>query len=202
VVQQLPVACYADRVKQELAPEVKGGGVMTNETNKVLVKIREEFTKGYWDSDDAQRYSPMLFAFTEPDDRVREALKALSCKKEKDQRYRQGNSAIESGSDFHPAFREIEHLLERYEERYRKRSPEGEAREARDIVMMLMPALMSQKASASVSLDVNAFTQTVYKECENCPIRDICKQAFALCTEYVGKALKSMDFLEAPSEEK
>ncbi len=102
---------------------------MTNETNKVLVKIREEFTNGYWDSDDAQRYVPMLFAFIEPDDNVRQSLKALSCKKEKDQRYRQGNSAMESGRDFHCAFREIEHLLERYEERYRKRSPEGEARE-------------------------------------------------------------------------
>ena len=43
---------------------------MNNETNKVLVKIREEFTNGYWDSDDAQRYAPMLFAFIEPDDRV------------------------------------------------------------------------------------------------------------------------------------
>jgi hypothetical protein len=142
----------------------------------------------------------MLFAFVPANERVHDALKALSCKKDKDQRYRQGQAALESGRDFHHAFREMEYMLERYESRYRKRGPETEGADFREMAMMMMPAMMSQRGTVTVNLDVNAFTETIYKECEMCPIRDICKEAFAVCTEYAGAALKEVDIPESPVE--
>ena len=165
---------------------------MTDQVAVIVAKVHEELTNGYWSSDDALKYTAQLFPFVEPEQRVRDALKALACKKDKDERFRRGQSAVESGRDFSHAFREIEHLLERYESRYRKRM-EGEGRDFRDMAMMLFPAMMSQKGACSVSLDVNALTETIYKECETCPIRDVCKEAFPVCTEYVGASLKDLD---------
>lgn len=172
---------------------------MPNKVTMVIVKVQEELTNGYWSSDDALRYTAQLFPFSEPDQKVRDALKALSCKKDKDERFRRGQSSIESGNDFRHAFREIEHLLERSESRYRKR-PEGESKDVRDMMMMMMPAVMSQKGTVSVNLDVNAFTETIYKECEDCPIKQICKEAFAVCTEYVSAVLHTIDIPEVKDE--
>lgn len=172
---------------------------MSDEVALVAAKVHEELTNGYWSSDDALRYTALLFPLVEPEERVREALKALACKKDKDERFRRGQSAVESGRDLSHAFREIEHLLERYESRYRKRM-EGEGRDLRDMAMMLFPAMMSQKGTCSVSLDVNALTETIYKECETCPIRDVCKEAFPVCSEYLGASLKALGISALPDE--
>jgi hypothetical protein len=160
----------------------------------VVAEAQKALTGGWWDSDKALKFVPMLFALVPADEKVRSALKALSCKKDKDQRYRQGQSALESGRDFHNAFREMEYMLERYESRYRKRSSESEGGDFREIAMMMMPAMMSQRGgTVTVNLDVNSFTETIYKECEKCPIRDVCKEAFTVCTEYITTSLESLD---------
>lgn len=173
---------------------------MANETKTVILTVHKELTDGYWNTDDALKFTSMLFAFFKPEQKVRDALKSLSCKKDKDERYRKGQSALEAGRDFHNAFREIEYFLEKYESRYRKRSSESEGRDARDMAMMVMPAIMSQRGTVSVSLDVNAFTETIYKECETCPIREVCKESFIVCTEYVSTALQSIEIPETKNE--
>lgn len=171
---------------------------MTEKEQKIIGLVYKKYTDGWWDSEKALRFSSSLFTFVEPEDKIRDALKALSCKKDKDEKYRSGKSALEFGENSHHMFREIEHLMERYESRYRKG---GERSETKDIMMMLLPSLITQKGSVTVSLDVNDFTKMIYKECEKCPIREICKEAFPVLSEYVGKALVTLDFKTTSNDE-
>ena len=67
-------------------------------------------------------------------------------------------------------------------------------------MMMLLPTLMSQKGNVSVNLDVNKLMESVYKECDTCPIRDICKEAFSICSEYIGISMRELN-IDIPSSE-
>jgi hypothetical protein len=165
---------------------------MNENSDANLVKIKEEFSNGYWSADDAKQFVPMLFAYVDPDDNIRTALKALSCKTEKDKRFSGVNSMKDTKVDFHSQLHEIEYILNRREDRYRKKDSESAGDSSREMAMMLMTALLNQKSSITASLDINAITDSIYKECGDCPIRDMCKQAFVVCTEYVGKTLKSL----------
>lgn len=174
---------------------------MKEKEQKILEKVYEEF-RGYWDVSDAIHYVPKLFPFVEPEEKARDAIKALNCKKDKDERFRESRRSIETDRDYHFLMRELEHMMERESMRYKKEYPEESGRPAyRDMLMMLVPVIASQKSNVSVSLDINQLNQTVYGECEKCPIRETCKEAFAIVTEYVSFALKELD-LQIPKKEK
>lgn len=51
---------------------------MEEKEQKILEKVFEEYT-GYWDVDVALQYAPMLFPFIEPEQKVRDSLKAINC---------------------------------------------------------------------------------------------------------------------------
>lgn len=171
---------------------------MNEKEQKIIEKVFGEFI-GYWSVDDARQYAPLLFPFVEPEQKVRDALKALNCKKDKDERFKASRSSVETDRDSR-FIREIEYLLEREEMQYKKRFPEGERRDYRDLLMMLIPTIAAQKGNISVSLDVNQLNTTIYGECNECPIRETCKEAFSVVNEYVSSALKKLDF-EVPSKE-
>lgn len=172
---------------------------MKNKDKKILERVHEELTNGYWKTADACSYAPQLFPFVEPDQKVRDALKALGCKDDKDNRFRESRRTIETERDHHHFIREIEHLLEREEMRYRKRFPEEERRDYRDIFMMLVPTIAAQKSNINVNLDVNQLTESIYWECKECSIKETCKEAFSAITEYVSSTLQKLDFT-IPSE--
>ena len=86
---------------------------MKKKEEKILNEVFEEFT-GYWDEDDALQYTPVLFPFVEPNEKVKDAIKALSCKKEKNERFRESRSAVEVVKDYHRFLRELEHIVEDY----------------------------------------------------------------------------------------
>lgn len=168
---------------------------MKKKDEKIVEKVFKEFT-GYWNTGDAINYAPILFPFVEPNEKVRAALKALQCKKEKDERFRESRRSVEVEGDYHFFLRELEHILEREEMRYRKRFPEEKypPRDYRDFILMLTPILASQKPSVNLTIDINELNKQIYGECEKCPIREICKEAFTILTEYVSYALKELDF--------
>jgi hypothetical protein len=172
---------------------------MNKASEKLLQKIMKEFI-GYWNVDDALLYTSKVFPFCDPDEHVRDALKALACKKDKDERFRLGQRAIEEASENRNVFRDIEYFMDRFESRYRKRSPEADVRDYRDMMMMVLPTLISQKGNVSVSLDVNKLMELVYKECDTCPIRDICKEAFSICSEYIGISMRELN-IDIPSSD-
>ena len=172
---------------------------MSNATTKLLNKIVKEYT-GYWRVDDVLRYTAQVFPLHEPTERVRNALKAVACKKDKDERFRTGQRALEQASDARSGLRDVEFLMDRLESRYRKRSRESDSRDMQEMKMMMMPSLMGQKGNVSVNLDINALMESVYKECETCPIRDVCKEAFMVCSEYIGVALRELD-VDLPAED-
>jgi len=175
---------------------------MKKKDKKMIEKVFKEFT-GYWNTDDAIRYTPILFPFVEPNEKVRNAVKALQCKKNKDERFRESRRSMEVERDYHFFLRELEHILEREEMRYRKRFP-GEKyppRDYRDLILMLTPILASQQSSVTVTIDINELNKQIYGECEKCPIKDICKEAFSIVTEYVSYALKELDFEVTEAEE-
>ena len=169
---------------------------MADVKTEILKKIYEKYSS-FWDSDYAVRYTARLFAFCEPEIKIRDALKALSCKKDKDERYRDGRKLLEAGYDPSRTIREFEHMMDKCEPRYRKRTDRSETN---DLVMMLLPSLLSQKGSSNVTLDVVEFSKMIYSECENCPKRELCKEAFPILTEYVGKVIMSSN-LEVSSDE-
>jgi hypothetical protein len=174
---------------------------MKEKKQKIVEHVYNEYT-GYWDVDDAIEHAPALFPFVEPKQDIRDALKALNCKKDKDERFKESRRSIETERDYHFLIRELEHMMERESMRYKKEFPEESGRLAyRDMLMMLVPVIASQKSNVSVSLDINQLNQTVYGECEKCPIRETCKEAFAIVTEYVSFALKELDF-QIPKKEK
>ena len=174
---------------------------MKKKEQKIVEHVYGKYTS-YWDADDALKHAPALFPFVEPKQDVRDALKALNCKKDKDERFRESRRSIETDRDYHFLVRELEHMMERESMRYKKEYPEESGRPAyRDILMMLVPILAAQKSNVSVTLDINQLNQTIYGECEKCPIREICKEAFAIITEYVSFALKELDFQVPEKEE-
>jgi len=168
---------------------------MKKKEEKILNEVFEEFT-GYWDEDDALQYTPVLFPFVEPNEKVKDAIKALSCKKEKNERFRESRSAVEVEKDYHRFLRELEHILGREEMRYREHFPEEKypPRDYRDLILMLALILASQKSTVTVNLDINELNRQIYEECEKCPIREVCKEAFSIINEYVSSALKELDF--------
>jgi uncharacterized membrane protein len=98
----------------------------------------------------------------EPKQDIRDALKALNCKKDKDERFKESRRSIETEKDYHFFIRELEHLMERESMRYKKEYPEERGRaDYRDMLMMLVPVLASQKSNISVNLDVNQLNQTI-----------------------------------------
>ncbi len=178
-----------------------GGYKMENKEKKtVLTAVHKEFTNGYWGSDDASKCTSMLFPYVEPEQKVRDALKVLSCKEDKDRRFQESRQTLETKEDSHHLIRELEYIFERESQRYGKKFPEGERRDYRDSFMMLILTLAAQRANISITLDVNHLNSTIYGECKECPIREICKDALSVVTEYVSSALKKIDF-EIPSEE-
>jgi len=116
---------------------------------ELLDQIGSDFSM-FWDVLHAVHDMPRLFALVKPEKRVRDALKALNCKHDKDIQFATGTSAAASGAH-------------------------------------------SSTLDASVSIDVNAFRTAIYEECETCPARAVCKEAFVICTEYVWKALTSAE---------
>jgi len=160
---------------------------------KILDIVYKEFTN-YWNERDAISYSPMLFPFVNPNEKVRDAIKALNCKKKKDERYSESISSIEVKRDYHFFLRELERILEREEMRYRTQFPEENypPRDYRDLILILTPILASQKSTATINLDINELNRQIYVECEKCPIREVCKEAFNIITEYVSSALKEL----------
>jgi hypothetical protein len=173
---------------------------MKEKDKKIIRPVYKELTDGYWGIDDARKYTSVLFPFVEPEQKVRDALKALNCKKDKDSRFQDSRRTLETKEDYQHLIRQLEYIFERESERYRKKFPEGERRDYRDIFMMLIPTLAAQKANISITLDVNHLNSTIYGECKECPIREICKEPLSVVTEYVSSALKKIDF-EVPSEE-
>ncbi len=175
---------------------------MKEQEQKIMEVVFQSFTGIWWGVEHAQKHVPILFPFVEPKQTVRDALKALFCKKDKDERFRESRRSIETDRDYHPLIRELEHMMEREGERYKKGYPEESGRPAyRDMLMMLVPVLASQKSNVNVTLDINQLNQTIYCECEKCPIREMCKEAFTIVTEYVSYALKELDF-QIPKKEK
>lgn len=107
--------------------------------------------------------------------------------------------SAETDRDSHYILREIEHLLEKENMRYKKKYPEEERRDSRDIFMMLIPTLMSQKGNINITLDINELNSSIYGECQECVIRETCKEAFNVVTEYVSYSLNKLD-IGIPSE--
>ncbi|MGB9600457.1 MAG: hypothetical protein ACPL7I_07875, partial [Myxococcota bacterium] len=122
--------------------------------------------------------------------KIRDAMKALNCKRAKDIRFRDSIRSVEIDRDYHSLIRELEQMLERQSMRSvnEKRNPEY-----RDIFLSLVPTLVSQRNNAGITLNINSLDQTIYGECEKCPIREICKEAFAIVTEYMSYALKELN---------
>lgn len=175
---------------------------MKGKDKKIVEKVFKEFI-GYWDTDDAIIYAAMIFSFVEPSEKVRNSVKALQCKKAKDGRFRASRSSIEVERDYRFFLRELEHVLEREEMRYRKHFPEEKypPRDYRDLILMLALILASQKSNITIKIDINELTRQIYGECENCSIKEICKEAFSIATEYVSNALKKLDFKVPKKEE-
>lgn len=167
---------------------------MKEKDQKIIRMVYEEFTNGYWGSDDAMKYTSMLYPFVEPNQKVRDALKALKCKRDKDSKFQDSRGTLETRTSFRDQVRELEYILEREGKRYGKKYPEGEKRDSRDMFMMLLPMLAASKPSISITLDVNQLNSQIYGECKECPIREICKEAFSVATEYVSYALNKLDF--------
>jgi len=171
---------------------------MKDKEEKVIQQVYNKFTNGYWSNDYAYQYSPMLFPFAEPIQDVRDAVTALGCKKDKDNKFSESRRSIsDSQQDIHHLAREIERLIEETGERslrYRKELPEGRYQDTfRDMLMMMLP-VMSQKNVVSINLDINQLNQTIYSECESCQIRQKCREAFAIITEYVSHTLSELEF--------
>ena len=160
----------------------------------ILAKIYEELTNGYWDVGDARKYTAMVFPFIEPDTKVRDALKALNCKCDKDERFRESRRSIEQDKDSHFLMREFERLFEREGYRYKKLSPDDDRRDLRDFAMLMIPTLAAQKSSINITLDVGQLNETVYGECKVCPIRENCKESFPVLTEFITTSLKKLGF--------
>ncbi|KJR43056.1 hypothetical protein MCHI_001074 [Candidatus Magnetoovum chiemensis] len=161
--------------------------------NEILNTVFDKYKSLYWDIDYALKYSPRLFAFKEPDQRIRDAFKALSCKKTKDERFRDSRQAISSSEDDRGLVRELEYMLEKSESRYEKYT-NRERDDKRDLLMMLMPVITSQKSSKTILMDVNQLIESIYNECKECSIREVCKEAFVIVNEYVASALRSVVF--------
>lgn len=165
----------------------------------IIKPVYKKFTDGYWDVDAALKYTSILFPHVQVDQKVRDALRALNCKKEKDNRFRELRRSAETDMNFHNILREIEYLLEKENIQYKKKYPAEEKRDSRDIFMMLIPTLMSQKGNINITLDINELNSSIYGECKECNIRETCKEAFSVVNEYVSYSLNKLDF-EIPSE--
>lgn len=158
---------------------------------KVIIK---EFMNGYWGVGDVIKCASMLFPIVNPEQKVRDAVKAMSCKKDKDNRFSESRRSIKTGTDYH-FLRELEQMMQRESMRYEKEFLEERGRrDYRDMLMILVPVLAAQKSNISINLDVNQLNQTIYGECKECPIREICKEALPIATEYVSFVLKEVGF--------
>ncbi|MGC8926821.1 MAG: hypothetical protein ACP5QK_02760 [Myxococcota bacterium] len=155
----------------------------------ILEEVYRRF-RDHWDESIAIDYVPKIFPFVRPQKKIRDAMKALNCKRAKDIRFRDSIRSVEIDRDYHSLIRELEQMLERQSMRSvnEKRNPEY-----RDIFLSLIPILVSQRNNAGITLNINSLDQTIYGECEKCPIREICKEAFAKVTEYMSYALKELN---------
>jgi len=152
---------------------------------EIIKSVYEQFT-WHWDDDDAMRYSPILFPYVEPDQKVRTALKALICIKQKDQRFWELRRLIDTENS-HYTLREIKRPSEKENLRTIKTSPNEEREDS-------IPTLISQKGNINITLDINELNSSIYGECKECIIRETCKEAFGVVTEYVSYSLNKLDF--------
>ncbi len=157
--------------------------------------ILRDLKKGFWKTADAARYAPMLFPLVDPGDNVRNALTAINCSEEKDQRLKLVRSFINKEKDARVFFQEFEDILSGNKDRLINTKTEDDgARNYRDIIMMLLATnFASQKSRINITTDVTALFKSVYIECEQCIIKQQCKGAAGILTEYIVRALKELN---------
>jgi len=61
--------------------------------------------------------------------------------------------------------------------------------------------MLTLRDGKNINFDINQLHQSLYSECDRCTIREICKEAFPVVTEYVSYALKELDFQIPEKEE-
>ncbi len=152
---------------------------MKEQEQQILKKIFKKVTET-WSEPNAIAYVPILFSFVEPKEPIREALKALNCKKEKEERLEVIIRSQEK--DYHFFMREIKDLL----------GPDESRIDSKTVLIIL--SLMLALRGNNINLDINQLHQSLYSECDKCTIREICKEAFPLLSEYVYHALKELNF--------
>lgn len=164
---------------------------MDRKDTPLINLIARELKKGYWKSTDAARYAPMLFPMVKPEDTIRDAVSAILCHEDKEQKMKSLKSFIHKGKETQHILKDFDQVLSGNRDRLLSNKENDEnSRNYRDIIMMLLATNMSsQKSTVALTADVTKLYSEVYSECDQCPLNKSCKQAFSMVTEYIADAL-------------
>jgi hypothetical protein len=168
---------------------------MNRKDQSLTDTIARDLKKGYWKASDAARYAPMLFPFVKPQEAVRQAVSAICCHEEKDQRMKALKYFVHKEREGQVFLKDFERILATDKDRLLAgQDSKEDTRNYRDIIMMLLATnFASQKSTLTVSIDLSNLYQEVYKGCDQCKFEKSCGGASSVVTEYIVSALGALN---------
>jgi hypothetical protein len=151
---------------------------LNDRQQRILERVFEEFLDRYqWKIEDSIiRHATMLFPFLEPEQKVRDAIKVLMCKREKTERETIWLRSLQKDQEIYEKTKE------------------------HDVYKKILPQQNNEMPNKIVndSVNINRLMKMIYGECKTCPSKEPCKVSFAILNEYVTSSLIKLDFELTP----